>query len=422
MTEEEKQAAAAAASSAQVQEVDFDNLDALLGLSDSIVTTAEAPKTVFSDSKPDLSFMDDDLDGEKLKDAPEDVVKAVTDQILDEDLNNDDTDADDDTQVNKGGRPKLVKDAMVEAANRLIEKGVLAPFDDGKALADYTVDDFEELIQANIESKITTVAQEAPIELFKTLPEDVQAVVKYALDGGQDTKAVFNQLAKVHETFELDVDVEEDQESIIRQWYNALGTYDTIEELEDEINLIKDRGDLKKYAERYKPKLDAKQADIVQEKLKEQQQAKVRKEKAREQYSNTVIKTLQTANLNGIPLNEKVQNMLYYGLTDSSRYQTAEGKPTNALGFLLEQHQFGANPNFSLVAEALWLLADPQNYKDSIKKTVEKATNEKTARLLRTEQGASRNASSSQIEQNDKPASATRKAPIQRTGKSIFSR
>ena len=422
MTEEEKQAAAAAASSAQVQEVDFDNLDALLGLSDSIVTTAEAPKTVFSDSKPDLSFMDDDLDGEKLKDAPEDVVKAVTDQILDEDLNNDDADADDDTQVNKGGRPKLVKDAMVEAANRLIEKGVLAPFDDGKALADYTVDDFEELIQANIESKITTVAQEAPIELFKTLPEDVQAVVKYALDGGQDTKAVFNQLAKVHETFELDVDVEEDQESIIRQWYNALGTYDTIEELEDEINLIKDRGDLKKYAERYKPKLDAKQADIVQEKLKEQQQAKVRKEKAREQYSNTVIKTLQTANLNGIPLNEKVQNMLYYGLTDSSRYQTAEGKPTNALGFLLEQHQFGANPNFSLVAEALWLLADPQNYKDSIKKTVEKATNEKTARLLRTEQGASRNASSSQIEQNDKPASATRKAPIQRTGKSIFSR
>jgi hypothetical protein len=420
MTEEEKQAAAAAASSAQVQEVDFDNLDALLGLSDSVVTTAETPKTVLSDSKPDLSFMDDDLDGEKLKDAPDDVVKAVTDQILDEDLNDDQEE--DDTQVNKGGRPKLVKDAMVEAANRLIEKGVLAPFDDGKALADYTVDDFEELIQANIESKITTVAQEAPIELFKTLPEDVQAVVKYALDGGQDTKAVFNQLAKVHETFELDVEKEEDQESIIRQWYNALGTYDTIEELEDEINLIKDRGDLKKYAERYKPKLDAKQADIVQEKLKEQQQAKVRKEKAREQYSNTVIKTLQSANLNGIPLNEKVQNMLYYGLTDSSRYQTAEGKPTNALGFLLEQHQFGANPNFSLVAEALWLLADPQNYKDSIKKTVEKATNEKTARLLRTEQGANRNASSSQIEQNDKPASATRKAPIQRTGKSIFSR
>lgn len=420
MTEEEKNAAAAATSSAQVQEVDFDNLDALLGLSDSIVTTAEAPKTVLSDSKPDLSFMDDDLDDEKLKDAPEDVVKAVTDQILDDDLN-DDVD-DEPSQVNKGGRPKLVKDAMVEAANRLIEKGVLAPFDDGKPLTDYTVDDFEELIQANIESKITTVAQEAPIELFKTLPEDVQAVVKYALDGGQDTKAVFNQLAKVHETFELDVEKEEDQEAIIRQWYNALGTYDTIEELEDEINLIKDRGDLKKYAERYKPKLDAKQADIVQEKLKEQQQAKMRKEKAREQYSNTVIKTLQTANLNGIPLNEKIQNMLYYGLTDSTRYQTAEGKPTNALGFLLEQHQFGPNPNFSLVAEALWLLADPVNYKDSIKKTVEKATNEKTARLLRTEQGASRNASSSQIEQNDKPASATRKAPIQRSGRSIFSR
>lgn len=427
MTDEEKAAQAAAQSSATaVEEVDFDNLDDLLGIpsASSVIAPAEAKPTVLKSDKVDISFLDEigDDDTESLKD-PE-VAKAAVAAIVDEPLNNSEDDEDDDpaTQVNKGGRPKLTKDAMIEAATRLIDKGVLQPFDDGKALADYTVDDFEELIQANIDSQTSEVAQNAPVQLFQQLPEEVQAVIHYALNGGQDIKSVFSQLARAQETFDLDITNEQDQENIARQYLNLSG-FGSVEEIEDEINVLKDRGDLAKYAERYKPKLDARQAEVIEKRLKDQQAAQARKMDMEKKYHDVVYNTLNSNNLNGIPLNNKVQTMLYYGLTDATKYQDSKGNPTNALGYLLEQHQFGEKANPSLVAEALWLLADPVNYRNSVKQLGANVANANTVRQLRTEE-ASRNASSTGIgEQNTNPSRVSAKRePIKRQGRSLFSR
>ncbi len=427
MTDEEKAAQAAAQSSATaVEEVDFDNLDDLLGIpsASSVIAPAEAKPTVLKSDKVDISFLDEigDDDTESLKD-PE-VAKAAVAAIVDEPLNNSEDDEDDDpaTQVNKGGRPKLTKDAMIEAATRLIDKGVLQPFDDGKALADYTVDDFEELIQANIDSQTSEVAQNAPVQLFQQLPEEVQAVIHYALNGGQDIKSVFSQLARAQETFDLDITNEQDQENIARQYLNLSG-FGSVEEIEDEINVLKDRGDLAKYAERYKPKLDARQAEVIEKRLKDQQAAQARKMDMEKKYHDVVYNTLNSNNLNGIPLNNKVQTMLYYGLTDATKYQDSKGNPTNALGYLLEQHQFGEKANPSLVAEALWLLADPVNYRNSVKQLGANVANANTVRQLRTEE-ASRNASSTGIgEQNTNPSRvSTKREPIKRQGRSLFSR
>ena len=427
MTEEEKQAAAAAAtaSAAQAEEVDFENLDDLLGLSDSIIGSDEpVSKTVFDGGGANTDFLDEedeDLDDpEKLKDrtiTPNDVSK-----IVDDNLENDEEDDDLKNQKKPGGRPTLSKDAMIEAATSLIDEGILQPFDDGKDLSDYTVADFKELIQANIENQVSNTAQNAPVELFQTLPEEVQAVVSYALNGGTDIKTVFQQLATSQETFELDPSKESDQEQIVRQWLNYLGT-DSPEEIEDEINLLKDRGDLDKYANRYKPKLDAKQAEIVQRRLDDQAAAEIRKQQQAKRYQQTMFNTLNTTELNGIPLNSKVQNMLYYGLTDRTRYQDSKGKPTNALGYYLEQHQFGENPNPALVAEALWLLADPDGYRSSLKQLGGKDAVSKTVRQLKTEE-ASRNASTStgSSDSGSGKPSATRKAPISRPTRSIFKR
>jgi hypothetical protein len=427
MTEEEKAAQAAAQNSTTaVEEVDFDNLDDLLGIpsASSVIAPADAKNSVLKSDKVDISFLDNigDDDTESLKD-PE-IAKAAVSAIVDAPLNNneEDDDSDDTTQVNKGGRPKLTKDAMIEAATRLIDKGVLQPFDDGKALTDYTVDDFEELIQANIDSQTSEVAQNAPVQLFQQLPEEVQAVIHYALNGGQDIKSVFSQLARAQETFDLDVSNEQDQESIARQYLNLSG-FGSVEEIEDEINVLKDRGDLAKYAERYKPKLDARQAEVIEKRLKDQQSAQARKNDMEKKYHDVVYNTLNNNNLNGIPLNNKVQTMLYYGLTDATKYQDSKGNPTNALGYLLEQHQFGEKANPSLVAEALWLLADPVNYRNSVKQLGANVANANTVRALRTEE-ASRNASSTGIgEQNSNPSRMSNKRePIKRQGRSLFSR
>ena len=428
MTEEEKAAENVAQNSATtVEEVDFDNLDDLLGIpsaSSVITASSDSKPSVLKSDKVDMSFLNDisDDDTEIVKN-PE-VAKAVVSAIVDEPLKQqtDDDEDEDLSQVNKGGRPKLVKDAMIEAANRLIDKGVLQPFDDGKPLADYTVDDFEELIQANLDSQTNEVAQNAPVQLFQQLPEEVQAVIHYALNGGQDIKSVFNQLARAQETFDLDITKEEDQETIARQYLN-LTEFGSVEEVEDEINVLKDRGDLAKYAERYKPKLDARQAEVIEKRLKDQQASQQRKLDMEKKYHDVVYNTLNANNLNGIPLNNKVQTMLYYGLTDNTKYQDSKGNPTNALGYLLEQHQFGSKANPSLVAEALWLLADPVNYRNSVKQLGAIVANSNTARALRTEE-ASRNASSTGIGEQHTNAGrvSTKREPIKRQGRSLFSR
>jgi len=426
MTEEEKAAQAAAQNSATtVAEVDFDNLDDLLGIpsASSVIAPVDSKNSVLKSDKVDISFLDkiDDDDTESLKD-PE-VAKAAVSALVDDEFTGGPSDATDEVEEkDKGGRPRLTKDAMIEAATRLIDKGVLQPFDDGKALTDYTVDDFEELIQANIDSQTSEVAQNAPVQLFQQLPEEVQAVIHYALNGGQDIKSVFSQLARAQETFDLDVSNEQDQESIARQYLNLTG-FGSTEEIEDEVNVLKDRGDLQKYAERYKPKLDARQAEVIEKRLKDQQSAQARKNDMEKKYHDVVYNTLNNNNLNGIPLNNKVQTMLYYGLTDATKYQDAKGNPTNALGYLLEQHQFGEKANPSLVAEALWLLADPVNYRNSVKQLGANVANANTVRALRTEE-ASRNTSSTGIGEQNTNASrvSNKREPIKRQGKTLFSR
>ena len=426
MTEEEKAAQAAAQNSATtVAEVDFDNLDDLLGIpsASSVIAPVDSKNSVLKSDKVDISFLDkiDDDDTESLKD-PE-VAKAAVSALVDDEFTGGPSDAADEVEEkDKGGRPRLTKHAMIEAATRLIDKGVLQPFDDGKALTDYTVDDFEELIQANIDSQTSEVAQNAPVQLFQQLPEEVQAVIHYALNGGQDIKSVFSQLARAQETFDLDVSNEQDQESIARQYLNLTG-FGSTEEIEDEVNVLKDRGDLQKYAERYKPKLDARQAEVIEKRLKDQQSAQARKNDMEKKYHDVVYNTLNNNNLNGIPLNNKVQTMLYYGLTDATKYQDAKGNPTNALGYLLEQHQFGEKANPSLVAEALWLLADPVNYRNSVKQLGANVANANTVRALRTEE-ASRNTSSTGIGEQNTNASrvSNKREPIKRQGKTLFSR
>jgi len=406
-------------SSTTVEEVEFENIDEVLGIpSASVVMTPDKDEknSVLDNGKIDIDFLDEIPKDEPIEDEETQtkVVEALVDAPLqDEDL--------EEAPKNKGGRPSLSKDAMVEAATRLVEKGIIQPFDDDKKLEQYTVDDFEELIQANIDQKLQATAESAPVELFKQLPEEVQAVVHYALNGGNDTKSVFKQLSKAQETFDLDVTKEEDQEIIARQYLN-LTAFGTAEEIEDEINVIKDRGDLEKYSTRYKPKLDAKQAEVIEQRLAQQEQAKMRKQEAQKHYQNNVYNALNKKDLNGIPLNNKIQTMLFYGLTDSSKYQDSKGNNTNALGYLLEQHQFGKNANPSLVAEALWLLADPVDYRSAVKRIGQNEEVIETTRKLRTSE-ASKITSSTGI--GEKQASAKRTKPkptVQRGGRNLFSR
>lgn len=287
------------------------------------------------------------------------------------------------SEKKSSGRPQVVKEGTVELAKKLIEKGTLIPFDDDKKIEDYTLADFEELLEANIREKENEIREKTPIEFFDSLPQELQYAAKYVADGGTDMKGLFRALADVQESLELSVEDPDDQEAICRQ-YLQVTNFGSAEDIEEEITAWKDREELDKKAEKFKPRLDKMKEEQVAQKVAQQEQTRRQQIEASQKYANSVYEVLKPATLNGLKLDKRTQEMLYSGLIQP-QYPSISGRSTNLFGHLIEKYQF-VEPNHSLIAEALWLLADPEGYKSKVKEMAKVETTENIVRKLKTEE------------------------------------
>jgi hypothetical protein len=383
-----------------VQEVEFDNLDDLLGVSSESIMVAsdeqpEKKPNVFSTPTTDTTFLDKPIKAEPTATETTSTEKPVENVTL-EDLNQLIEDSFDESGKNPGGRPSLTKDVMIETANKLIEKGLMFPFDDGKKLDEYSQADWEELLEANFKEREERLLEELPNSFYQSLPNELKSAYEYVANGGTDLKNMFRALAAAEEVRELDPSSDEGQEQIVRTYLQAT-RYGTPEEIEEEIVALKDRGDLEVKAERFKPRLDQMQEQIIQQKVQQQQEAQRRQQQQAQMYQENVYKALETGSLNGLKLDNRTQNLLFSGLVQPN-YQSVNGKQTNMLGHLLEKYQW-VEPRHDLVAEALWLLADPDGYKSKLRETGEKEAAAKTVRMLKTEEA--QKLSSSTPEESD---------------------
>ena len=402
--------------STKVDQVDV-NLDEIFGMpgAESVMLpeAEEKPKTVFSnEGAPDLTFIDKPADGKTYAEKVEEK-KEVEETIAELDgLISQEEDA-----GNKG-RPKIDKSGLAELASKMIEEGTLMPFDDGKPLEEYTTKDFRELFEANFQERENKVRENTPREFFNALPEELQIAAKYVADGGQDLKGLFRTLAHVEEIVQLDPNDEYDQAEIARQYLYAT-RFGTAEEIEAEIDEWRDLDRLAQKANQFKPKLDRMQDEIVARQLAEQEARKEQQEKAARVYTDNVYNTLLTGELGGVKLDKKTQGLLYSGLVQPN-YPSISGKPTNLLGHLLEKYQF-VEPNHGLIAEALWLLADPNGYKTKIKEQGGRAAVEKTVRALKTEEQR-KITSSTPTDEDERPRKTQQQKTIARNNGNIFRR
>ena len=395
------------------------NLDEFLPMpgAEDILTAPESAKTtVFSKPKDlDTTFLEakaaiateapDEKKEEENKVNLEAAKEALT-EILDQEL---------DTGESKtAGRPKIDKSGLVDTFTKLIDEGLIVPFDDEKPLDEYSSKDWKELLQANFEERENKVKQEVPASFFNSLPDELKAAYKYIADGGQDLKGLFKALSHVEEVRQLDPDDERDQEVIARQYLRATN-FGTDDEIDEEIETWRDLGNLGKKANQFKPKLDKMQEQVINYQLQQQEQFKAQQEEAAHQYIDNVYTTLKDGHLNGVRLDKKTQAFLFTELTQP-KYQSLQGKGTNLLGHLLERYQF-VEPRYDLVAEALWLLADPQGYKNQIMQTAKNQITQETVRKLKTEE--SRKISSTQMIDDEPQKPARRTIPRQQN---IFKR
>jgi hypothetical protein len=383
-----------------VETVDID-LDNILGIpgADSIMLPEEKKPNVFSTGSADTKFLDNPIESSNDSDKEKEDKTSFTDVLKDVDENDASllNQKEEEEQKKTPGRSKISKDGTVELVKKLIDAGQIIPFDDEKSIDEYSITDFEELFQANFEERENKIRESTPAEFFQSLPEELQVAAKYVSDGGQDLKGLFKILAQVEETFELDPSESSHQEKIVREYLTATN-FGTAEDIEEEIESWKDRGDLESKANKFKPKLDQMQAQVVQQKLAQQEHLKQRQAAQAQKYMQNVYETLKPGEINGVKIDRRTQEMLYAGLVQP-QYPSISGRPTNMLGHLLEKYQY-VEPNHGLIAEALWLLADPESYKTKIKEQGQKETVEKTARMLKTEE-ARRTGNSAVVEKEE---------------------
>jgi hypothetical protein len=392
-----------------VNQVDLD-IDSWIGApgADSVMTSASSTKeteekpNIFASSQTDVSFLD-----EPEQPSQTDVIESIVDEEI---VNNSSSEE----ETVQRGRPKTEKSSLVGFLKKRIESKEMFAFDDydeeKQTLDDYISSlnekDLDELWQANISNIKNEIASHTPAEFFESLPEELQYAAKYVADGGQDLKGLFQALAKVEQVRELNPESDGDQESIVRSYLQATNFGDN-DEIEEEVNNWKDLGQLEKKAKQFKPKLDAMQEEMIQSKLAEQEIMRKQQEQAADAYVQNVFETLRQGELGGVKLDKKVQSFLYNGLTQP-QYPSINGNPTNLLGHLLEKYQY-VEPRYDLIAEALWLLSNPDDYRSSLMKQGKNQAVEQTVRQLKTEQ--SRNKATSSV--NTSQSEQVRKIPRQ---------
>src|SRR5210317_62344 len=405
----------------EVSQVDI-NLDDIFGgtpgadsvmLPDSGEEKEEKKKSIFSNPEVDMSFIDNDSSDtnestDEESEEPKEDPKAAVDEITAMPEEEEEVEE----EPSKTGRPKVDKSGMVEVFSKLIEDEMIIPYDDDKEMSEYSLKDWQELLQANFEERERKVKEQTPQEFYEALPEELQYAAEYVANGGTDLKGLFGALAASEEIRSLDPTDEMDQEEIVRSYLRATNFGDD-NDISEEIETWKDLGKLETQANKFKPKLDKMQQQVVERQLAEQEQMKMQQQQAAEQYMDSVYKALEPGEINGMKLDKKTQSMLYAGLVQPN-YPSISGKNTNLLGHLLEKYQF-VEPQHDLIAEALWLLSDPDGYRNKIMSQGKNKSVENTVRQLKTEQ-SSRIASAVPEEKESKPS---RKLPRQ---KNIFKR
>lgn len=410
-----------------VSNVSIESIDDFLPMpgAESIVTADEEDDKLTIFSKPrqtDMSFLekeedDSDEDSDDDSDKKKKTTSVDTNSAfaeLDADLEGDDSE---DSSEKKPGRKKIDKSGMVETFSKLIEEGLIVPFEDDKSLEDYSVKDWKDLIQANFDEKEKAIREQTPKEFFESLPQELQYAAEYVAKGGTDMKGLFRALSQTEEVRSLDPRNDEHQELIARQYLQAtnFGNGDN-EIIEDQLQEWIEAGTIAKKAQQFKPKLDQMQEEVVQSKLAQQEEFRAQQQKKKEEYMENIYNTLKPSELNGVKIDGKRQKFLWDELT-TVKYESMTGRPTNLLGKLLEDHQFGKAPRYDLIAETLWLLSDPDDYKDNIRKQAKNEVTQDTVRKLKTEE-ARKIASTVKEEEEDKPT--TRKIP--RQAANIFKR
>ncbi len=379
-----------------VKELTFD--DVMATFEDETITPPPAPsllgnkeeeKVVLNKTAEEIKKEEEEEERKKKEAKPEVPPVAATPAaeivVKDVDTVLDSVD-DDDEDVDEPEDKKEEPSSLIGALQKLIEEDVLLPFDEEKALEEYSAEDLTELLKANIEHQRKEALESEVGEFFAALPKELQYAAKYVADGGTDMKGLFKALAATEEIKTVDTSTPSGMETVIREYYRAID-WGTDEEIAEEVEKLREAGEkeMEKIANKFKPKLEKMHEEVTKQHIQRQERASALAAQEMEQYLDNAHEAIKSGKLGTVQLDKKTQSSLWAGLTQPT-HQTRRGATTNELGHLLEKYQY-TEPNFALMYKVLWLLKDEKGFEENLKKSGKTEGASETARVLKTEQG-----------------------------------
>ena len=210
--------------------------------------------------------------------------------------------------LKKGAKTQV--NSTIAAAQLLMDKGIVDyELEEGEELdEDTALELLEEGFESGVENRIS--------ELLGGLPNELQALNKYVLNGGDmnDFLSKMNTLgASTGITATLDISNEKNQELVVRQMYKDDGMDDDF--IDTQLESLKDTGKLEAFAKKKFEKWKEQDNKASQQAAQQQElQAKAQREKARQYYSS--LKTAVNGEFEGIKLSAKDKSEIPGFMTD----------------------------------------------------------------------------------------------------------
>ena len=269
----------------------------------------DGPEVIDGTSAEEVVAKIEDEEKESGKEKEKEVKPEDNIDWNDDNPNPDATDVETPGAAPKKGEKTQVN-STIAAAQLLMDKGIVDyELEEGEELDEETaLELLEEGFESGVENRIS--------ELLGGLPNELQALNKYVLNGGDmnDFLSKMNTLgASTGITATLDINVEKNQELVVRQMYKDDGMDDDF--IDTQLESLKDTGKLEAFAKKRFEKWKEQDSKVSQQAAQQQElQAKAQREKARQYYSS--LKTAVNGEFEGIKLSAKDKNEIPGFMTD----------------------------------------------------------------------------------------------------------
>lgn len=269
----------------------------------------------FSGWDNDIDFMSEEIEiGDKDKDKDKDKGK---DKDKDKDIETEDPEKNKDTEDvwfeetendSEEEKDEVNNTNEVRTTLKVLkDKGFL---DEDFDLEDKDIDEesiLEDIFENNIEQKLD--------DLFKNLPEELVALNKVAMKGGNIYSVLQSFSNNILES-DLDITDEKNQEKIMKYILSKKG-YDN-EYIESQLDFLKSTNRLKNTSEKEYSLYQQNLKDIAKNKLKETEDLEKNRKEAERKIKTTYTNFLEKKEIGQIPINQKTKTSVLEYLTDKN--------------------------------------------------------------------------------------------------------